>query len=75
MKNTCKTKTCKLFHSSAYQMTNKSGHQMLESLKYKKTHTRVKAIYQPSQPTASISHRDGSKIMRFMTLNEISSPN
>ena len=56
VKNTCKTKACKLLHASVYQMTHKSGYQMLESIKYKKTHTQVRAIHQSSQPNASISH-------------------
>ena len=47
VKNTGKTKICKLLHSSAYQMTHKSDHQMLKSIKYKKVHTQVRAIYQP----------------------------
>ena len=45
IKNTCKTKTCKLLNFPAYQMTHKSGHQILESIKYKKTHTQVRAFH------------------------------
>ena len=44
VKNTYKTKTFKLLHSLAYQMTHKSGHQMLGSIKYKNTHIQVRTI-------------------------------
>ena len=36
VKNTCKIKTYKLLNYLAYQMTHKSGHQMLESIKIQK---------------------------------------
>ena len=52
VKNTYKTKTYKLLNSFAYQMTHKSDHQMLESIKYKKAHIQLRAIHQLSQPNA-----------------------